>query len=243
MFNNQLYANYNADIKTADQWREFIAGGRSKTDRKAANNTTVRLIDGGVAIRLHSTDIVTINDDGSMVLNSGGWLSVTTKERLNRYTPARISQRAGIWYMADGSLFYDGMIIEADGRPRDPREPSDHESKLKAIKRDAKAYARGYVEALKAGSIDYPSGGDCWYCSMRTEGGEPLGDASNNTEHIRDHIAERYYVPSLLVNAGRAAGYQDHQIGLMGIGGHRVFIDPERVIYRYIVKKLQSDIK
>ena len=51
MFNNQLYANYNGEIKTAAEWREFIAGGRSKTERKAANNTTVRLIDGGVAIR------------------------------------------------------------------------------------------------------------------------------------------------------------------------------------------------
>ena len=134
MFNNQLQANYNGEIKTADQWREFIAGGRSKVDRKAANNTTVRLIDGGVAIRLHSTDIVTIHDDGSMILNSGGWLSVTTKERINRYTPARITQRAGVWYMADGSLFYDGMIIEADGRRVDLTKLDAQSAEMRAIR-------------------------------------------------------------------------------------------------------------
>lgn len=231
-------ANYQAGVQDADQWRDFIAGGRSKTARPCANNTMARLISGGVAIKLHDTDIVTVYDNGTMRLDSGGWLTVTTKERINRYTNAGISQRNGIWYMRDGSLFYDGMLIRPDGTPLKPRNTDKYERQLKAIKKQAKEYAKGYVQALKDGLIDYPNGGDCWYCLMF----EKQTPNASGAGHIRQHIKDKYYVPSLLVNAGRDAGYQDHQIGLMGIGGQRLFIEPERVIYRYVVKRLQREL-
>lgn len=241
MFNNKLQANYSKEIKTAQQWREFIHGGRSHVARPCANNTTARLINEGkdVAIKLHDTDIITLNSDTTYTLNSGGWQSMTTKERINRYTPAGISQKAGIWYMKDGSLFYDGMLINSDGLPLKPKQSKKYEQKLKAIKADAKQYATAYVNKLKMGEIPVPSGGDCWACLMRG----PKGDeAFKGSGHIRDHIDECYYVPSLLVNAGRAAGYQDHQIGLMGIGGHRLFIEPEKIIYKYVVNELKKEL-
>jgi hypothetical protein len=195
--------------------------------------------EGMIAIKLHDTDIVTVFNDGRMILNSGGWLSVTTKERINRYTNAGISQRGGIWYMKDGSLFYDGMTIKADGTPLKPRATAAYEKKLKAIKKQAREYARGYVEALKAGLIDFPNGGDCWACLMKGPKGQETFPGSN---HIQEHMKDKYYVPSLLVNAGRAAGYRDEQIGLMGIGGQSLFIDPENNIYKYIVKQLQKEL-
>lgn len=222
--------------KTHAEWLAFIAGGRSKVSRTVANNTSARVMDEGmVAIRLHDTDIVTVFSDGRVILNSGGWLSATTKERINRYSPAGISQKNSIWYMRDGSLFYDGMVIDSDGTPRKPQMPAKYEAKLKAIKKDAKVYAHGFVEALKAGAVDMPSGGDCWYCSMFDK---ELN--TGNVDHIREHMREKYYVPSLLVNAGRAAGYRDDQVGLMGIGGRQLFIDPERNIYKFVVRKLQG---
>lgn len=233
-------ANYGGEVKTAQEWREFIASGRGRLQRKAANNTLVIAgygDDNAVAIRLHDTNIVIVNNDGTFTLDSGGWRTVTTKERINRYTPAGISQRGGVWYMADGSLFYDGMTIKADGTPVKPRKTAAYEKRLKTIKKQAKEYARAYVKALQAGAVDYPNGGDCWYCLMFDK-----GNAGASADHIRQHIKERYFVPSLLVNAGRAAGYRDDQIGLMGIGGQRVFIEPERVLYRYIVKRLQAEL-
>lgn len=245
MYNNKTQSYIGADVKTAADWRQFISGGRNKTSRTAANNTVVRLTDGGVAIKLHDTDIVTINDNGRIGLNSGGWLSVTTKERIKRYTPARISQKNGIWYMGDGSIFYDGMIIGLDGLPVKPKSPGKtaaYERKLKAIKKDAREYAKGFVEALKAGNIDNPNGGDCWHCALRDDNGTALGDRTGGGDHLRQHIRDKYYVPSLLINAGRAAGYRDEQIGLMGIGGRRLFIDPERNIYKYITKQLQKEL-
>lgn len=243
MYNNSLQSKIGADVKSAGEWREYIEGGRDKQSRTIANNTKVRKIENGVAIRLHDTDIVTITDSGLITLNSGGWLSVTTKERLNRYTNARISQRLGIWYISDkagnDSLFYDGMTISADGYSLKPRATAKYEKQVAKIKKQAKEYARGYVEALKNGAIDYPNGGDCWACLMRGPKGQ---ESFQGSGHLQMHISDKYYVPSLLVNAGREAGYRDDQIGLMGIGGRRVFIEPERVIYKYMVKHLKGEM-
>ena len=241
-YNNQLQGRFGADIYTAQEWRNFIAGGRGMLTRKTANNTYVHAgygDDNAVAIRLHDTNIVIVNNDGTMILNSGGWLSSTTKERINRYTNAGISQRNSVWYMRDGSLFYDGMTINFDGTPVKPKQPEKYEKQLKAIKKQAKQYASDFVKELKAGNIAMPSGGDCWGCAMRDDTGKTVMGA----HHLRDHMSEKYYVPSLLVNAGREAGYQDFQIGMMGIGGQRLFIDPERNIYKYMVKHLQRELK
>ena len=142
-YNNQTLASYQADILTAEKLREYIAGGRNKQARAIANNTTARILDDGrVAIRLHQTDIITFETGGNITLNSGGWLSVTTKERLNRYTQAGITQRAGVWYMADGSLFYDGITITPEGAPIKPRQTEKYEKKLKAIKKPVRVAAK-----------------------------------------------------------------------------------------------------
>lgn len=239
MYNNKPLESYQADILTAEKVRDFIAGGRNKVSRAIANNTRARVTNGGqdVAITLHNTDIIVFNGDGTLTLNSGGWQTVTTKERLNRYTQAGITQKAGIWYMRDGSLFYDGVTIRPDGTPLKPRQTAKYEKQVAKIKKQAKQYARDYVEALKAGKVDYPSGGDCWACLMRGPKGQ---EAFPGSGHIQDHIKERYFVPSLLVNAARAAGYHDIHISLMGMSGGDMMINPERVIYKYVVKQLKG---
>lgn len=234
-FNNSLMG-YESGLQTTVAWQAFIAGGRSKVSRKPANNTVVRMDGADAVIRLHDTDIVRVLAGGGYQLNSGGWRTKTTKERINAYTPARISQRGGVWYMSDGSLFEDNMTIDTDGKPTKPKQPAKYEAKLKVIKKQARDYAKAFVVELQAGRIDYPGSGDCWYCWMFET------DYITNTDHIHQHIKEKYYVPSLLVNAGRAAGYRDDQVGLMGIGGRQLFINPEQDIYKYVVKHLQGDI-
>ena len=59
--------------------------------RKLANNTYLyERMGTDYAIRLHSTDIITLHADGTYTLNTGGWDTVTTKARLNDLGPARI---------------------------------------------------------------------------------------------------------------------------------------------------------
>jgi len=44
-----------------------------------------------IAVKFHSTDIVTYHEDGSITLDSGGWLTRTTRNRMNEFTPFSIS--------------------------------------------------------------------------------------------------------------------------------------------------------
>ena len=83
-------------------------------ERKVGNNTRARIKpDGSVAFQLHSTDVVTIHDDDSATLRTGGWNSPTTKERINRYSPVYVLQKNWEWYLSDGTPFQEGMTVRA----------------------------------------------------------------------------------------------------------------------------------
>ena len=81
-------------------------GGRMQS-RKVANNTWLeRRGHGYIALRLHATNVAEFFDDGSVVLNSGGWRTMTTKDRINRFVggwvlfSARHHRRAGSeWWL------------------------------------------------------------------------------------------------------------------------------------------------
>jgi len=75
-----------------------ILNGRDR--RKLANNTWLERRNGEhIAVRLHQTDVVTYRVDGTTVLDSGGWRTVTTKDRINRFGPqgARVWSDRGEW--------------------------------------------------------------------------------------------------------------------------------------------------
>lgn len=46
-------------------------------------NTRVRISSRGIAVQLHNTDVVTFFKDGRIAVNTGGWFTKTTKERIN----------------------------------------------------------------------------------------------------------------------------------------------------------------
>jgi len=169
-----------------------------KTDRPAANNTRVQTRDGGkIAVRLHSTDIVTWSPDGSAVLNSGGWRTPTTKSRINDATPARLYQKGGVWYHGDGHPFADGDTINADGSRRVSLASPDTAKETRDLSRRIAKFARDLAAALP---LPAPSGGDCFYCAMFPD--EP-GEC--NGSHLESHMEESYFVPSLALRALREA--------------------------------------
>ena len=89
------------DIKTFDAAAAFLAGGRDKGNRPAGNNTRIiQRDDDTIAVRLHCTDVVTYHRDGRIVLDCGGWRSVTTKDRMNTFSPVGISQSSGEWWLS-----------------------------------------------------------------------------------------------------------------------------------------------
>ena len=68
-------------------------------------NTKVRFQFGRTIVRLYSTDIVDVDTrDNTITLNTGGWNTVTTKERMNAVlsafnSPYRVYQRDFQWYV------------------------------------------------------------------------------------------------------------------------------------------------
>ena len=186
---------------------EFLG---SRDSRKIGHNTYLVRKDEGAAVRFHATEILVIRK-GAITLTSGGYRTYTTKERISTLLPDgyRIYAERGIWYVStpEGRVtFADGLTIKASGKVAGAGS-EDRDLKLrKAIH----AYANAYARAAASGELEAPGGGDCWHCSMIVsngpEAGKPLGDATRDQDHLRDHMREGYFVPSLLVNAAKATG-------------------------------------
>ena len=107
-----------------------------KSAKKVGNNTfEVIYKDGCKAIRLHRTDVVTFRRDGGCVLNTDGWQTRTTKDRMNKYSPVSVYQVDSIWYVAqkrrisdrfpqkgEPVRYYDYMVIDSCGTYQYSRE-------------------------------------------------------------------------------------------------------------------------
>lgn len=91
----------------------MVKGKSSANKRKIGNNTYAEIQpDGSVTIRLHSTNVVTIHPDDGVTINSGGWRTSTTKNRINKYSPVKAYQKNHQWYFDDGTEFEDGMFFK-----------------------------------------------------------------------------------------------------------------------------------
>lgn len=159
--------NFNTAIEKLGRGR----GGK----KKLANNTYLHETQDGIAVRLHNTDVVTIHPDNTYTLNSGGWQTFTTKARINEFSPARLGQDKGIWYLYVGAgagwskrvAFHDGVKVDANGKPvgmagDDTADVEDKKRKLDKLTRD---YINGFAaDALANGGLKEPSQGDCWGC-------------------------------------------------------------------------------
>lgn len=207
----------------------------------------------GYGILLHKTVVVDISKDNVYTLNTGGWLTPTTKDRIQEYSPARITSSKGVWYLLrydDGKLkpegigfdrwvkktypvFFDGIRIDIKGRVLNAKKTSKHSTN--EVK--AEQYAKAFADKVCAGNFPRPSGGDCWYCSMHTETGETLGDATDPS-HIQNHIQENYFVPALLWNALKDAGYKPEYawIGIVEMRPEKARI--KRILKRYVLGRL-----
>jgi len=92
-----------------------VHGKRNASRRKVGNNTYAEILpDGSVGIALHGTTVVCIHPDNSATLNTGGWHTSTTKDRMNKYSPVRVYQCKGEWYLNnnDNTPYVDGMTVQ-----------------------------------------------------------------------------------------------------------------------------------
>lgn len=102
----------------------LLATARDKyAGKPIANNTRLHTLAGdAIGLRLHNTDVLTFYPDGSIGIDTGGWHTVTTWNRIGRYldAPWRIYSDKGEWRWVHWSgervlPFIDGMTILPDG--------------------------------------------------------------------------------------------------------------------------------
>ena len=201
---------------------QIMAGVKHLTARIVANNTIeYERPTGERVIRLHLTDIVVFNLDRSVSMFSGGWTTVTTKERINRYIPAGWSlwQEKNEWFVSHGRWssrehkvyhWHEGFTIFENGTCDGELFDKEREKKARAWQRRIKRYAKRFIDKLKAGEIPAPGAGDCWMCSFVDQKDRAWGENAHD-DHVHSHVIENYYVPSLVVRATK-------QLGLSGVG-------------------------
>tara|TARA_B000000565_G_C23532870_1_gene280491 strand:- start:180 stop:482 length:303 start_codon:yes stop_codon:yes gene_type:complete len=99
---------------THKELTKLVHGKTCRTERKIGNNTYARILhNGSIAVRLYSTDVVTIHTDNSATLRNGGHKTDTTKNRINKYSPVKVFQKNWEWFTADGTPFQEGMRVYA----------------------------------------------------------------------------------------------------------------------------------
>lgn len=89
----------------------ILLQGRCRERRKIANNTWLeRDEDGTLAVRLHNTRVLIFHKRGDVTVQSGGWNTVTTKNRINRYLPS--PYRA----FSDSQRYGRAMVVGGAGK-------------------------------------------------------------------------------------------------------------------------------
>lgn len=95
---------------------KMVKGKRNANRRKIGNNTYAEILhDNSVGIMLHSTYVVKIHEDNTVTLQTGGWQTVTTKDRINQYSPVRVYQRKYEWFVKINGKeypFMEGMVVQ-----------------------------------------------------------------------------------------------------------------------------------
>ena len=107
------------------QWKRATKAGNTdnlsyvdRIETVAKNTYKYRDRYDATVIRFHKTDIITKHSDGRITLNTNGYTTATTKDRINRFAnPLRITTDTDqygerVWMVSDGvrELFYrDGI--------------------------------------------------------------------------------------------------------------------------------------
>lgn len=196
---------------------------KKRATKKLANHTYIVRDGENLAIRLHDTNILIFKPDGHIVVTSGGWKTVPTKARINKYLGSgrpSISQDRGIWYWVQWKsgwgrigLYKDDDVINPKGLIVKPT-PIDGDKKQLKLRNQIKTFAKLCASKIP---LDRPGGGDCLYCQGEAgtmpgcnfqdgtvENGRVVTrpmDFRQKVDHLQTHMTEKYVVPAMVYNA------------------------------------------
>lgn len=244
-----LYSHQYADL-------DATLTGRCSKSRKVANNTYLERRGDDIAVRLHQTDVVTFHADGTATLDTGGWLTMTTKERINRYLPAgiRLESNRGRWFLihrghseydVEGNYlryvpsdipavpYSDDIVLDLatldviEGAPA-PEQVKAEDDENTATRKAIEKYLRKTTpEQIVTAFAN--SSGDCFFCQFG-------GDLATSRDHLLGHLEEHYVMLSLARNAITERGFMrpDYILSLILADAQRGEVDH---FYRDSVRK------
>lgn len=164
-----------------------------RESRKLANNTYLIRHDAKtIFVRLHATDIIFFHSDGTVTLDTGGWQTVTTKDRFNHFGPDGINiwSDRGEWKVSTNPYWQGRTNPEMVNPPRavvpfvnrmrfDPKDLIGSTANLRDMAEEAKriagettkainAYCRKLTDdklaSMVADARENGMSGDCWLC-------------------------------------------------------------------------------
>jgi len=185
--------------------KEIMSGVEFTGKPKLLARSTVQYTrpDGAIAVRFHHTDVV-VTKGNIVTLDTGGWNTVTTRERMNSFSPIRVYTKAGALF-ANGFPMAQTITFKKDiagtftpvGIKKLEMEAVRQEKTREQIKKFCS-------RVTKEATIPMPSNGDCWGCLMvEKETGKHM-----SYDCLMGHVKENYLHGSLLVRAMREAGFQ-----------------------------------
>lgn len=160
--------NFNRTIRTYDQANEYLG---LKPRRPISHNTDiVRRDDGAIQVKYHGSPVVTYLPAGEAqggpvtLLDSCGWRTPTTKERINAFCPAgfHVWQERSVWHLSKGSwqdnaswTFADGITIDSYGQVFNAG-PTNEAQEVKKLVNRIRKYAKHYAQELVEGKLEAP---------------------------------------------------------------------------------------
>lgn len=108
----QSYSGFDVTL-----YQDFLRKLQGKRRRKIGNNTYLEQHDNGIGLRLHATDVVFVTPDNTITVNTDGWWTVTSKDRINSCDMGgwRIYQKNNTWYwMNPGTKINVGELTRRD---------------------------------------------------------------------------------------------------------------------------------
>lgn len=148
--------------------------GRCKLSRKIANNTYLRRDGRGIVVRFHSRDVVQFQPGGAIKVSHGGFRTVTTKARINEFSPAGYGVGSGGRKFGPGvSVLYkypswtpirvmdrEGVVIHPDGHVTGSLDPgpvaAEYRAEVNAIHRERYKERFWILKARNGGKLRKP---------------------------------------------------------------------------------------
>lgn len=181
--------------------------GRCYESRKLANNTYLKRggwrPKGDIAVQLHSTDVITFHPNGDVTLNTGGWNTITTRDRINGFqSAARVySQRNQLFAVRNADnpwtapdchkrAFDTSITITAKGKFKGGKPVADIKTEWRAEDREAARVSR-WLSKARGMKVTTKCKEPSWRCDTRVVFGRRRSGPLTPGEYECGCIVER----------------------------------------------------